>query len=326
MFLALAAACGKGSGEGHNNGSAAATDTAKRAKEPIATPRRPVDDLVDKAEKLLTASVAIDYQRPMSATMPVREPVREAFYDACRAGDHRSCWMVREVQTAEAVDRAQQGVRPPLYESDAIARTIENCRQGDRLSCSALYPGDVPKADDLPGHAGRSEGCRNYHGACDMAALARECSADYAASCVALRKRQSLDADRTALTAAARRLTREGCHAGILRDCEDAAMLYRDDLDSEQYAEEIFAREQICTISLSWCDKLGELYLPGDADKAAVAFERECQFSPNMMERARPCSDVWRKYTASRSPLREPVPGRAAQLRDWACKKYHTCW
>lgn len=320
VCVGIATGCGRapdrspgvGSGSAGSAQPSTATNLAKSPPPaPPAKPRQPVDDLIDAADQMLFVSVALDYRRPMQGWPYDREPVRKAFYQACKAGDPRSCWMVREVE------RGLQDPKPLPYEADAVARIVESCRAGDRLSCSAMAPGDLQDIDVLPGHYARNQDCAAFS-TCNLDGLSRECRDGYADSCVKLRELQPIDRDRTAVTEAAKRLTDEGCHAGIVRDCRSAARLFGDAANEADRAKLVSVREQLCTIGLV-CSELGHLYLQKDPERAQIALERDCQLNGA-------CEDVWRAYTSHPPAIREPVPGRAAKLRSWACKVDKTCW
>lgn len=83
-------------------------------------------DLAREADRMLTASVPIDYTRPMSGPPLDRSAVRDMYWRACEAGDPRSCWMVREVG-----DNVTQ-------RENLLQRVAENCRRGDAMSCRSL--------------------------------------------------------------------------------------------------------------------------------------------------------------------------------------------
>lgn len=299
-------------------GSATSGSAVAAASVPAGPVKRsgPADALVAKAEQLLVASVALDERRPLLDAPYDREPVRRAFYEACRAGDVRSCWMVREVENRNPK------AKPQLYEQDAVARVMDHCRGGDRLSCYALRDDDFHDIDVLPGHYARNVECRLSDGACDLDGLARECRAGSGPSCVLLLQRRG-GPDRASILADARRFTSEACRAGIMRDCELIPELFPADADR---AERIVAADLDCTIGMASCVDLGKLYLSTDPAKAQEALERACQFVGAWSDPALQCEDLWRGYTAKPPVLREPTPGRAAQLRDWLCKTEGACW
>ncbi|MDB4953734.1 MAG: hypothetical protein JWO36_1303, partial [Myxococcales bacterium] len=77
--------------------------------------------LVEQAKRELASDWPLDYHRPF-AQPEVVSHAAAAFLDACRAGDHPSCWY--------ALWLGERTAAPKLVES--------NCLAGDQPSCRAL--------------------------------------------------------------------------------------------------------------------------------------------------------------------------------------------
>lgn len=178
--------------------------------------------------------------------------------------------------------------------------------------------------DSNPGAVWRA--CTRDHASCDFEGLRRECQAGFPSSCGTLIFSQPTAPDTATSMATLVRLAREDCRAGILHDCDliwDVAKYHPDGITREDL---ILAYSQTCTLELDGCEELGKLYETSDPAKAAAAYEKACQLFDYTNVRARLCEHAWRLYTDPKSGVPEPVPGRAKQLRDWACSKYHACW
>lgn len=286
------------------------------APAPVA-PEDPVKALVAKADRALLDAMKLDYRRPFVTEPLDLAPVRALFFKACQAGDHRSCWMTRAV--------ARVGM-PEGDAEDAQADEIvkKNCLAGDAMSCRAMkYEPNLPGD---PGHIAIADACYGPNAkACDYEGLRRECHAGYPRSCSVLAHLQPKRPDLHEILATAYKLAHEGCRLGILSECE---ILHGDILDpsSAPIEDRRLALEQECTLRRAHCDDLGELYLAIDPAKARDAFERQCELSTFHDMQAEACARAWRAYTDPTSGIPEPVPGRAKQLHDWACKKHKVCW
>jgi hypothetical protein len=257
--------------------------------------------LVARAEQALLDSMRLDYQRPFTSDRYDREPVRERFFQACRAGDHRSCWMVDTV-----VNRAHSPVH--AYEAEAQAIVRSNCGAGDMLSCRAVEPNLDGLPDGLPGQLGRTFACKFDEPACDVAGLRRECHAGFPESCFFLMYRVTPPDDRVELAATALQLTRDGCRVGIPGECELWRSLQDDGLVTSSPGDRVVVLDQLCTLALSSCKDLGALYLREDLSRARDALERACQLVGYEEFRAEECLPIWRLYTDPASGIAEPVP------------------
>jgi hypothetical protein len=285
------------------------------ASEPKDPPSAPAASLVAKAEQALKESMRLDYRRPLILDPVDRTAIRASYLEACKTGNPRACWMVLNVAN-------RIGERLP-YEGEAKTLVRANCIAGDRMSCRALTEASRDPGED-PNHSAAWLACNMDTTTCDFEALHRGCLAGFPANCDLWLDKQPDAPDRAELIALEVRLARDGCRKGLLSECG----MLRDRLEAKPgtpIPDRVLAAEQLCAIGLD-CNKLGALYQSTDAVKARDAYERACQLTDYVDEPSLACKDAWRAYTDPKSGITEPVPGRAKQLRDWACTQHHDCW
>jgi hypothetical protein len=284
-----------------------------------AVPSPSTQQMVAAAEQALAVSVPLDYRRPLLAASLDRTPVRKLFFDACRAGDRRSCWMVDQI--ADPAHHHLQG-----YEVAAAELVRAHCRTGDLMSCRAMPGSTEAVHDELPGWTNRWLPCS--HDGCDTAPLKNDCQAGFPNSCVWLSYQDRGVADSIAASEATVRLTHAGCAAGIVEECEmlygvnggDSLELLSMSPDPPQLAERRFGAERACALSLVLCNELGVSLLRSDADRDAArdVLERACQYTANPTRQKKYCEMLWFAYTGDgHARLLEPVPGRAIALKAW---------
>jgi len=252
----------------------------------------PASDLVRRAERALSDSLASDLRRPTLAPPYDPSGVRARFTEACRGGDAPSCWKAISIDGGD---------------SAALELARQNCLAHDLMSCRGL---PAFTADDAPGAAGRSRACQDsaIFGTCDPRALRRECAAGFAVSCQWLAAYAPRVADWDAIKARIAPLARAGCKAGIAAECRALVLEDSDD-------DTLLALRQLCTLARDRCAVLGRRYLrTAERARARNAFERACQYE------AKPeasCLELGMAYLSGQ--LSEPVTGRGQALIDWAC-------
>ena len=278
-----------------------------------AAPEDPGKALAAKADQALAESMKLDYRRPFSGARPDRDPIRMMYFKACQRGDHRSCWMSTQLAMRQGAHDA--------YADEAEAKIRDNCVGGDALSCRA-----VSKPETLPGdpaHIASAKAC-GTDTPCDLAAVRQACKAGFPANCFTVMTRDAKAADVPQIEEVGRKLSREGCTAGILEECS----LLRNfaPMGTEGWrADQLLMVDRLCTIAYYHCELAGIIEDPAEVTKIRDAFERACQFD-DPGEEGESCHDAWRAYTDAKSGVTEPVPGRAKQLRDWVCEKDKVCW
>jgi hypothetical protein len=287
------------------------------APSPAAAPEPPARDpakgLAAKADQALADNLKLDDTRPFAdvAIDRDREPVRTLYFQACQAGDHRSCWMAMELAVSMGADARE-----------AEAKVKDHCRAGDVMSCRALEL--YSSVDGDPAHVKAAVECEAGR-SCDRAALRRECKAGYPIDCVAVVTHDERAPDQNEFAAIGRKLARDGCKLSVLEECNSLKLLSAKD-DPQTRADYLSALEQTCTIGLSGCKELARAYLGADAAKARDAYERSCRFEIASEPVSGGCELLWRAYTDPGSGITEPVPGHAKQLHDWACTQHKKCW
>jgi len=270
--------------------------------EPIHNEPPPRDDasarhraeLVAQAERALSTRWPLDYRRPF-VTVPEDETAANLYLEACRQGDHPSCWI------AATMEGAGIGKATPLV--------LENCRAGDIMSCRAL-PTHLDFGD-APGREGRSERCSGApKKTCDLAALRRECEAGFAFSCWWMFQAPPPDNE---LAARALPLARAGCRASIETDCRLLWML-----DEATAADHQLSQEHSCPFRIDGCSGVPERYLAlGDLGHARDVAEQRCQYGGDQSHHT--CLTLGEYY--ARGTLPEPVHGRGEALISWACTR-----
>jgi hypothetical protein len=270
--------------------------------EPPAPPKPDPAPLVRRADAAFAASLSPDYRQPMADAAIDRTLVRDRYLEACRAGDHRSCWIAGSIGPVEPHDEAIESL------------VHAACRGGDRMSCRAIRTPGAP--DDLPGAAGRS--CR-FADKCtaDLAVIERECRDGFPFSCLLLVSlaRPYDQARSDQLTTRAYALAREGCELGLIGECK--LMLIEGKRDTRTKAE-----SRMCELAIDHCGKLGELVGVGmiatkqdDPIRARDAYERLCQYG-RAEDRKENCEPLVEGYRTGEFP--EPVRGRREELERWA--------
>lgn len=251
-----------------------------------------------RAQLVHSAERALSLDSPMDLTLPMAEKPRDRSHtvglllEACRAGDHPSCW--------KALAVAQDTDRP------AITKLVEgNCVAGDMLSCRALPDTPVGAFSGAPGSMGRSEACDDTESTtCDRKALRTECTAGFPNSCQALMRRSSPEEDRDALMARMFELSAAGCDAWIGPEC---ARLASHDGDLHQQ----LAMQRSCDLERQCGGAAGVLVSQNQLPLARDLYERSCQY------RGVGCERLAVAYLEGKLP--EPVKGRGQALIDWWC-------
>jgi hypothetical protein len=291
---------------------ALATLSACSRSQPTALPEQPVavsnapsreaqDEvkaLASRADAALDTDTPLDFERPVVAKPLDRAETRALFVDACRHGDHASCWK------AMYVARDVASLSDPKPESlDLVAR---NCEGGDVSSCRAL-----PEATfrDLPGAHGRSPECEPLRDECDIAALRRECNDGFPRSCRLLATGNRAAGEAEELIRRTNELARKGCASDILTDCELVTNWSDEDL--------MQTLRRRCRFDRNKCDNLASL-LERKTKSAAVRDLREvaCQHS----DAIHACVTLGVGYLDGKYP--EPERGRGQRLLDYACAIY----
>jgi hypothetical protein len=264
--------------------------TACRAAPATHAPPRPLHHevadehvtLAARAEQALAADSPLDYDRPFVAKPDPRTETLALFHQACDAGDARSCWRGLSLGDATFVD--------------VVAN---HCRRGDMSSCRALPLDEEARSPiEGPGSAGRSLACRDpRRTGCDSAALHRECEAGFPESCRSLAGAPDATSQTGAtFEARATTLSREGCAAGLVNECEEP--------------------KQLCTATRA-CARYAHMRLAAnDATAARDAFELACEYKPSSADT---CMELGIRYLDGELP--EPVPGRGQRLLDLECHR-----
>lgn len=251
------------------------------------------------AERTLRADAAFDLAYP-SKEPPPRHAASAASVTACRAGDHRSCWLLLYIGTSDAA--LEVGLQ------DVIAR----CRAGDLWSCQAIPPLPNPLVPaDLAGWRGRL--LSRTRGALEddeLAPLRDECRDGFARSCRVLAERSPDLDERAEMHIEASVAAREAC----ARQVPDACTLVDNDWPQ---AARLAALEWSCQVQRSACTAYGAALLEaGRTAEARDEYERGCQYG----RRAWLCLELGRLYRDG--ALIEPVPGRAATLLRVSCAEH----
>jgi hypothetical protein len=261
--------------------------------------------LAERADAALDSDTPSDYERPFAEKPVERDATRELFVDACKAGDHASCWK------AMYVGRDLVGFH--AAELPTLDLLATNCRAGDTWSCRAL-PIDRPlyrwKFDDAAGGMGRSEACDQPTASCDLAVLRRECDAGFAWSCSVLASSGGAGADAARLRKRAEDLALEDCTHDIVHQCQgDMTANWPEAARSD-------ALRRMCRYSRLACvDVAASLEKRGETKDVRELRELACQYTQGGVGCARLAAGYLDgKYT-------EPVPGRGQQLLDWTCAR-----
>jgi len=263
-------------------GRAPTARLSHRAAEPS------VAALVQRADEAFATFQKPDYGRPLVQGPDISRRVGSLYWEACRAGDKRSCWLADVLAHSEQTEVAVRG----------------NCLAGDLMNCRALELYATSELDKrLRGWAGRTRVCRTPE--CREATRS-ECADGFPVSCWNL----SQDGEPKALERATH-LALEGCRAGLLVECR---LLQR----TGSITASLFAHERLCTLALEQCRSFSEYDYPDHPEGIRDALERGCQFGTGE-EREFSCGMVvYSGYLEGKYP--EPVPGRALALGEWYCR------
>jgi hypothetical protein len=254
-------------------------------------------ELFQAAEQALIDESRLDYELPFTKSAPPPSRATSLFLQACKAGHHAACW-----NALALVDSADQREITTLIET--------HCLGGDDLSCRALPTSGERRFPDSPGAIGRSEACEDHESsACDRVGLRAECKHGFSHSCVTLLLMSPPEADRDQLLTRSWELTREGCEAGILRDCD---RLSNHDGDPKRSR----ANERTCSLVRDCLLTARDLLAAGQVIPAREMYERSCQYSRSA-EIA--CEELMLLYLEKK--LAEPVPGRGQAFADSICAR-----
>lgn len=248
--------------------------------------------LLARAETALRDSTPIDYALPFAGKPLDRSRAVASYVEACKNGEHAACWLAMYVSRTE--DAAAVF---PLLEAD--------CLGGSGMSCRSLPPDhESGKKFATPGVAGRSDACQEREAECDRELLRKECTGGFPTSCQELGLMWPPLPDREALLARVPELSREGCDAGILRECGVSS-------------PKLQTLERACALDFRWCDRLGHEYVRlGQKAQARDTFERTCQYAHGSEST---CAELGAAYL--RNELPEPARGRGQALIDWGCPR-----
>ena len=268
------------------------------SSKPADTPAKPPAETQGEiAERTLRADAPFELAYP-SKPPPRRHAASAALVVACRAGHHRSCWLLLHIAATEAA--LEVGLR------DVIAE----CQQGDLWSCQAIPP--LPRHPlvpaDLAGWRGRLLAQRR--GALEeeeLAPLRAECRDGFAYSCKVLAEwspdldERSEMHDKTSVAA------RAACE----RKVPDACTL----VDKQWPADaRLAALDWNCQVQRSECRSYAWALLEaGRYEEARNEYERGCQYGglPWL------CLELVELYRDG--TFTEPVPDRAATLLRVSC-------
>lgn len=280
--------------------------------------------LATAADRALADSVRLDYRRPETDGGLQRDNVRQLFWDACQAGDHRSCWLSSEVRDQGA---AKEQVAPA---PDSILR--QACQSGDVMSCRAIHDGAFIMRHRVgAGSAERASPCPAGD-VCPMEDARKECALGFPESCRSAINGSPRPPDAAELASKAARLEREGCKAGLIDECAglffatssvvaNGGLGMDGDVDLVQArADYVLAGETLCTLTLRNCEKLSQAYGETDLTKARDAMERTCQFHALAKTRVDACAGLAVRYESEANGViswPEPVPGRRKALQAW---------
>lgn len=237
--------------------------------------------LVRQADEAFAALLILDYRRPFLREPDVAQRASDLYFEVCRAGDHRSCWLSAAIRPSER----------------AAAMLRQNCRAGDVMSCRSLRrAGDEAPDQSLRGWAGfaqcDAEDCRGT--------LQQECDAGFPMSCWVLVPRKAYFEEelKHPLYVRGRRLALEGCRAGLIAECQ--LMVGKGVRDP--------AEIQLCRLSMKKCSGLIDQRWN----------EYGCQYGTGEDQR-HSCDHAVMGYLEGRHP--EPVPGRTRALIEWICRR-----
>jgi hypothetical protein len=313
MRLALIAVVAACSASGSRSG-APPSHTQDRAEQ------ERVRALARRADAALDTDTPLDYDRPMVFKPRDRAATRALFVEACKAGDHPSCW--------KALLFAGGSKAPEI--SDLVAR---NCMNGDMMSCRALpLDWELPKRyPHAPGAQGRSEACVDFpdgkpNPACNQAVLRRECEDGFVQSC---RQAKLLELPVPNLEQRMAKFELEDCLVDIAPHCNIHNHCQRDPVtkdctwdpawSSPQTRDDVTRRA--CRFQRNWCAEIADdLDKQGKRDEAQRMREVACQYGSNFYDVCLNLSKLYLDHTYV-----EPVAGRGKALRDYVCaslKKY----
>lgn len=275
--------------------------------------------LAKAADQALEDSVRLDYRRPELNSPVQRDNVRKAYWEACQAGDHRSCWTAQNIRDLRPVEQQ--------FLPDAQALIRSACQAGDLMSCRTITDGPwiarhwesakvaAGSGSDAPCPAGDT---------CAMLELRRECELGFPNSCQKLAL--SSPPDERALRVMTTRLTRAGCKAGIVDECHTlfSSANERSDMTDADYveisADLVLSGNMLCALWFEHCEDVWRAYRSTDLKKARDALERSCQLTALRTDQLESCSFLTDSYTDETKTLErlpEPAPGRGKELSTW---------
>lgn len=273
----------------------ASTTGAPRASSSDPAPPSNATDLAHahaalaRADHALAESMPIDYERPLDGKPLDRRDIAKLFLEACRGGEAAGCWMAMQLDD----------------ESNAAKLVETNCMAGDTLSCRALPEFGF---NNTPGAVGRHIECHLGGSGCDLSALRTECQLGFPWSCWASAEKATSPADREALRARAREISRSGCGARIVGECE--LVRY-----AGSEADQIESSRIRCELDGTCYNLAHFAERTGDRVRRRDLLERACQYGKDWLA----CSDLAIAYLDRR--LEEPVTGRGMALARFACEK-----
>lgn len=265
---------------------------------PAEAPTKPAAERPGElAERTLRADAPFDLAFPTQAP-PRRDVATNALLSACRAGHHRSCWLLLHVATSESALEV------------GLADVVSQCQKRDLSSCQAIppLPAHPLLPPGLPGERGRILSQKSRAPSEDEAVqLRRECRDGFAYSCKVLAERSPDLAERREMHDKMSLAAREGCR----RKLPDACALVEPDWPAE---DRVAALDWNCQVQRSQCNGLGaELLARGRLQEARGEYERACQYG----RKPELCLELVHLYRDGK--LTEPVRDRRTTLLHVAC-------